>query len=107
MCWPPLAFRQVLSDLHVCHTAQAGESKGDVALQRYVQILGTDAGDCCPCVLAVTESARYLFNAGDGLQVSLAVWSHAQYVLYESCVSSPDQALACGQRLSHGEREKT
>jgi hypothetical protein len=68
----------VLSDLQVCHTVEAGEGKGEVALQRYVQILGTDAGDCCPCVLAVTESARYLFNAGDGLQVSLAVWSRAR-----------------------------
>ena len=35
----------------------------------YVQILGTETGDTCPTILLVTESARYLFNAGDGLQV--------------------------------------
>ena len=54
------------------HSAGASEEGGGgtvPALQRYVQILGTDAGDCCPSVLVVTESDRYLFNAGDGLQV--------------------------------------
>ena len=60
-------------------------------LDTWVQILGTDAGDCCPSILVVTKSARYLFNAGDGLQVSwvrvflvtchsmLCVWSCAVY----------------------------
>ena len=60
-------------DLPTEQNAAASEGGGDGhALQRYVQILGTDAGDCCPSVLVVTESARYLFNAGDGLQVCLS-----------------------------------
>ena len=37
----------------------------------YIQILGTVTGDSCPSILIVTEAARYLFNAGDGLQVVL------------------------------------
>jgi hypothetical protein len=37
----------------------------------YIQILGTVTGDSCPSIMIVTESARYLFNAGDGLQVHL------------------------------------
>ena len=66
-----------------------GASDGGLEqLQRYVQILGTDAGDCCPSVLVVTEGARYLFNAGDGLQVCVqilyAFLSHA----CDSCESS-------------------
>ena len=48
--------------------AREGAGSEVPALQRYVQILGTDAGDCCPSVLVVTESGRFLFNAGDGLQ---------------------------------------
>ena len=92
----------VASDLLRCRTAEAAESKGDVALQRYVQILGTDAGDCCPCVLVVTESTRYLFNAGDGLQVWLVVWSCARV-----CVSPPNShATACGRQLPRGVRAK-
>lgn len=35
----------------------------------YIQILGTVTGDSCPSILVVTETAKYLFNAGDGLQV--------------------------------------
>jgi len=35
----------------------------------YIQILGTVTGDSCPAILIVTEAARYLFNAGEGLQV--------------------------------------
>jgi hypothetical protein len=84
----------VASDLLRCRTAEAAESKGDVALQRYVQILGTDAGDCCPCVLVVTESARYLFNAGDGLQVWL-VRLVVRSCLRTHFMSPPQQPRAC------------
>ena len=90
----------VASDWQRCLPAEAAESKGDIALQRYVQILGTDAGDCCPCVLAVTESARYLFNAGDGLQVSGWPCGHV-------CASAASLAPACGRQLPRGACAKT
>ncbi len=38
-------------------------------LNSYLQILGTDTGDCCPSIQIFTGSSRLLFNAGDGLQV--------------------------------------
>ena len=45
------------------------ESLGTGNCSSYIQILGTTTGDSCPSVLVVTETSRYLFNAGDGLQV--------------------------------------
>ena len=58
--------------------AKGGEDKGGMEsapggknLQTYVQILGTDTGDTCPSVMVFSQNCRYLFNVGDGLQVSI------------------------------------
>ena len=77
----------------VAGTSQGG---GDTALQRYVQILGTDAGDCCPSVLVVTENARFLFNAGDGLQVQWCpVSTPPMHAFSRPWPKSRSQSLAC------------
>ncbi len=55
----------------VTHKNDSGgvDSVGTGNCSSYIQILGTNTGDSCPSVLVVTETSRYLFNAGDGLQV--------------------------------------